>query len=79
MYRFRIEKIMKRKIPECKPVEPLAGYSIEEHGEEGEYALYFGRSDFSHGLNLCKLSDFDMNGPLTRKQIVDALNRGLEK
>lgn len=56
------------------PVNPSAGYSIEPHGEDGKYALYFGRGALSHGLNLCALSDFDFRGEATREMLVEALN-----
>ena len=49
-------------------------YTIEQHGNKNEYALYFGRDGGRHGLNLCKLSDFDYNGAETRQKIVNALN-----
>jgi hypothetical protein len=49
-------------------------YSIEPHGQPGEYALYFGRDMYRHGANLCKLSEFDAKGEETRKMIVAALN-----
>lgn len=53
--------------------EPV--YSIEPHGKEGNFVLYFGRNSMRHGLNLCTLNDFDKNGEQTRKLIVDALNQ----
>lgn len=49
-------------------------YSIEPHGQPGEYALYFGRDQHHHGANLCKLSEFDAKGEESRKMIVAALN-----
>lgn len=49
-------------------------YSIEPHGQPGEYALYFGRDMHHHGANLCKLSEFDAKGEESRKMIVAALN-----
>ena len=49
-------------------------YTIEQHGNKNEYALYFGRDGGRHGLNLCKLSDFDYNGAETRQKICNALN-----
>jgi hypothetical protein len=48
-------------------------YSIESHGKD--YVLYFGRCDHRHGFNLCTLSDFDIDGELTRNKIVEALNK----
>lgn len=53
-------------------------YSIEEHGHDNGYALYFGRCDHKHGYNLCHLSDFDYKGKETREKIVEALNKTLE-
>jgi hypothetical protein len=47
-------------------------YSIEPHGNA--WALYLGRDDNHHGLNLCRLDDFDANGDRTRELIVNALN-----
>ena len=67
---------------------PEEGYSIEEHGfdpafpgniERPAYALYYGRGNYSHGLNLCKLSEFDVNGEDTRIKIVEALNEADKK
>lgn len=52
-----------------------AQFSIESHGQEGHFALYLGRSGMAHGLNLCSLFDFDKNGELTRRAIVEALNK----
>jgi len=49
-------------------------YSIEPHGKEGNYVLYYGRDMYHHGLNLCTLSDFDKNESDTIKKICDALN-----
>lgn len=56
---------------------PPQEYSIERHGKD--YALYYGRDDAHHGLNLCTLSDFDVNGEDTRKLIVTALNAYMNK
>ena len=47
-------------------------YSIEPHGNA--YALYVGRDNEHHGLNLCRLSEFDAHGEATRTTIVRALN-----
>lgn len=49
-------------------------YTIEPHGSEGEFALYYGRSAVAHGLRLCQLSDFDRNGERVRYDIKTALN-----
>ena len=49
-------------------------YSIEKHGPDGQYALYFGRDMNHHGARLCNLYDFDRNENATREAIVDALN-----
>lgn len=65
----------KMRLEGSLPVDPSAGYSIEQHGPLGQYALYFGRGPTSHGLNLCTLTDFDfgIRGEEARKAIVDAL------
>jgi len=47
-------------------------FCIEPHGDG--YALYHGRDLNHHGMNLCKLSEFDGNGEFTRTIIVNALN-----
>ncbi|MCK9576854.1 MAG: hypothetical protein M0R51_13195 [Clostridia bacterium] len=49
-------------------------YSIEPHGEEGQYALYYGRDCQHHGARLCNLYDFDMNKDKVIRDICDALN-----
>lgn len=49
-------------------------YSIEPHGQPGEFALYLGRTMTSHGLRLCQLSDFDRNGETLRADILRGLN-----
>lgn len=50
-------------------------FSIEPC-EDG-FILYFGRDDTFHGMNLCKLLDFDAHGTETRQRIVSALNAAL--
>jgi hypothetical protein len=45
-------------------------YAIEPHGDG--YALYHGRSNFTHGFNLAHLTEIS---PETIKLIVDALNK----
>ena len=47
-------------------------YSIEEHGEN--MALYFGRCNHRHGMNLCTISDIASNCHLD--VIEGLLNRG---
>ena len=49
-------------------------YSIEPHGEEGQYTLYYGRDCQHHGARLCNLYDFDMNKDKVIRDICDALN-----
>jgi hypothetical protein len=50
-------------------------YSIEPHGEEGQYALYYGRDYQHHGERLCNLYDFDVNKDKVIIDICDALNK----
>ncbi len=66
-----------RGVVELEP--EVARYSIEPHGPEGSYALYRGRSKTTHGLNLCRLSDFDwgVRGVIIRQLLEHALNFGL--
>lgn len=49
-------------------------FSIEPHGQDGQYALYVGRDVSHHGLRLCNLYDFDKNRESTISMIVKALN-----
>jgi hypothetical protein len=49
-------------------------YTIETHGEKGNYALYAGRDNEHHGARLCNLNDFDMYEAETIAYIVKALN-----
>lgn len=46
-------------------------YTVEAHGPEGEFALYFGRNMARHGYNLAIISRTDER---TNKLIEDALN-----
>jgi len=62
------------EIPEPGLCSCKIEYSIEPHGPDGHFVLYKGRCMHRHGLNLCRLSEFDYNGELTRAQIVRALN-----
>jgi hypothetical protein len=55
------------------PDSPLYDkYCIEPHGNA--QALYFGRSNQSHGLRLCNLSDFDLKKESTIKNIESCVN-----
>lgn len=76
--RLREETQQQKKALSALPVDPEAGYSIEPHGPEGQYALYLGRGPGSHGLNLCALSDFDAasKGETERQILVNVLNGG---
>lgn len=60
-----------------KKTTKIPRYTIETHGDV--YALYRGRDNTHHGLNLCHLSEFDYNGEETRGMIVGALNRDENK
>lgn len=56
---------------ECEPA-----YSIESHGPQGEvYALYYGRCNHKHGLNLATISDVETDDLI---KIEDALNLKLK-
>lgn len=47
-------------------------YSIEPHGPEGQFALYFGRGFSKHGFRLCNITESDEN---IRNLIELALNK----
>lgn len=50
-------------------------YTIEQHGPQGQFALYFGRNSARHGNRLCNINDSTMD----LKIIEDALNEKLER
>lgn len=74
-----VSRLLERAYPLMPPVtdpsfwSQQAGYTFEEQNRD-TFTLFFDRSPARHGLNLCRVSDFDHMGAQTRKMILQGLN-----